>query len=121
MISPLTSALILTCVFGWILPKAGFFYAARIFAVTAVLALVLLALETAGVDITVNTICPAYIRTPLVEAQIQAQARTSLRHRSRRRWNAASARNAPTRPAASSADAFRRLASASSAWSRATG
>ncbi len=35
-----------------------------------------LALETADVDITVNTICPAYIRTPLVEAQIAAQART---------------------------------------------
>lgn len=34
------------------------------------------ALETAGVDITINTICPAYIRTPLVEGQIQQQART---------------------------------------------
>ena len=34
------------------------------------------ALETAGVDITVNTICPAYIRTPLVNAQIKDQART---------------------------------------------
>jgi 3-hydroxybutyrate dehydrogenase len=35
------------------------------------------ALETAGLDITINTICPAYIRTPLVDAQIkdQAQAR----------------------------------------------
>jgi 3-hydroxybutyrate dehydrogenase len=33
------------------------------------------ALETAGVDITVNTICPSYVRTPLVEAQIGAQAR----------------------------------------------
>jgi 3-hydroxybutyrate dehydrogenase len=33
------------------------------------------ALETAEVDITINTICPSYIRTPLVEAQIQAQAR----------------------------------------------
>jgi len=32
------------------------------------------ALETAGTDITVNTICPAYIRTPLVETQIKAQA-----------------------------------------------
>jgi 3-hydroxybutyrate dehydrogenase len=32
------------------------------------------ALETADVDITVNTICPAYIRTPLVEAQIRDQA-----------------------------------------------
>ncbi len=35
-----------------------------------------LALETAGVDITSNTICPAYVRTPLVDAQIAAQART---------------------------------------------
>jgi len=35
-----------------------------------------LALETAQVDITSNVICPAYIRTPLVEAQIGAQART---------------------------------------------
>jgi 3-hydroxybutyrate dehydrogenase len=34
-----------------------------------------LALETADADITVNTVCPAYIRTPLVEAQIAAQAR----------------------------------------------
>jgi 3-hydroxybutyrate dehydrogenase len=34
-----------------------------------------LALETAGTDITVNTICPSYIRTPLVDAQIAAQAR----------------------------------------------
>src|SRR5262249_39095396 len=34
-----------------------------------------LALETADVDVTVNTVCPAYIRTPLVEAQIAAQAR----------------------------------------------
>lgn len=34
-----------------------------------------LALETAARDITVNTICPAYVRTPLVEAQIAAQAR----------------------------------------------
>ena len=32
------------------------------------------ALETADVDITVNTICPSYIRTPLVEAQIASQA-----------------------------------------------
>lgn len=32
------------------------------------------ALESAGSDITVNTICPAYVRTPLVEAQIRAQA-----------------------------------------------
>jgi 3-hydroxybutyrate dehydrogenase len=35
-----------------------------------------LALETADADITVNTICPAYIRTPLVDAQIAAQAQT---------------------------------------------
>ncbi len=34
------------------------------------------ALETADVDITVNIICPAYIRTPLVDAQIKDQART---------------------------------------------
>jgi 3-hydroxybutyrate dehydrogenase len=34
-----------------------------------------LALETADTDITVNTLCPAYIRTPLVDAQIAAQAR----------------------------------------------
>jgi 3-hydroxybutyrate dehydrogenase len=33
------------------------------------------ALETADADITINTICPAYIRTPLVDAQIGAQAR----------------------------------------------
>jgi 3-hydroxybutyrate dehydrogenase len=33
-----------------------------------------LALETADVDVTVNTICPAYVRTPLVDAQIAAQA-----------------------------------------------
>jgi 3-hydroxybutyrate dehydrogenase len=35
-----------------------------------------LALETSDVDITSNTICPAYIRTPLVDAQIKDQART---------------------------------------------
>ena len=35
-----------------------------------------MALETADVDITVNTICPAYVKTPLVEKQIEAQART---------------------------------------------
>jgi 3-hydroxybutyrate dehydrogenase len=33
-----------------------------------------IALETADTDITINTICPSYIRTPLVEAQITAQA-----------------------------------------------
>jgi 3-hydroxybutyrate dehydrogenase len=32
------------------------------------------ALETADTDITVNTVCPSYIRTPLVEAQIASQA-----------------------------------------------
>jgi 3-hydroxybutyrate dehydrogenase len=32
------------------------------------------ALESAGVDITMNTICPAYVRTPLVDAQIRSQA-----------------------------------------------
>jgi 3-hydroxybutyrate dehydrogenase len=31
-------------------------------------------LESADVDITINTICPAYVRTPLVDAQIKAQA-----------------------------------------------
>lgn len=35
-----------------------------------------LALESADTDITVNTICPSYVRTPLVDAQIDAQART---------------------------------------------
>ena len=34
------------------------------------------ALETADVDITINTICPAYVRTPLVDKQIKDQART---------------------------------------------
>ena len=33
------------------------------------------ALETGDVDITSNTICPAYIRTPLVDEQIASQAR----------------------------------------------
>lgn len=32
------------------------------------------ALETSDVDITINTICPSYIRTPLVDKQIAAQA-----------------------------------------------
>lgn len=32
------------------------------------------ALETADTDITVNTICPSYLRTPLVEKQIAAQS-----------------------------------------------
>lgn len=33
-----------------------------------------LALETSDVDITINTICPGYVLTPLVEKQIQEQA-----------------------------------------------
>jgi 3-hydroxybutyrate dehydrogenase len=33
------------------------------------------ALETADTDITINTLCPSYVRTPLVDAQIAAQAR----------------------------------------------
>ena len=33
-----------------------------------------IALETGDIDITINTICPSYIRTPLVDAQIAAQA-----------------------------------------------
>jgi len=32
------------------------------------------ALETGDAEITVNTICPSYVRTPIVERQIQAQA-----------------------------------------------
>jgi 3-hydroxybutyrate dehydrogenase len=35
-----------------------------------------IALETADVDITVNTICPSYVKTPLVDRQIADQART---------------------------------------------
>ncbi|GAB3344822.1 3-hydroxybutyrate dehydrogenase [Lysobacter tyrosinilyticus] len=35
-----------------------------------------LALETAGTDITINTICPTYVKTPLVDKQIADQART---------------------------------------------
>lgn len=34
------------------------------------------ALETADTDITINTVCPAYVKTPLVEKQIADQART---------------------------------------------
>jgi 3-hydroxybutyrate dehydrogenase len=34
------------------------------------------ALETAGCNVTSNVICPAYVRTPLVDAQIADQART---------------------------------------------
>ena len=35
-----------------------------------------IALETADVDITINTICPSYVKTPLVDKQIADQART---------------------------------------------
>lgn len=35
-----------------------------------------MALETADQDITINTICPAYVRTALVDKQIAAQAHT---------------------------------------------
>ena len=34
-----------------------------------------IALETAGTDITINTICPSYVKTPLVDQQIRDQAR----------------------------------------------
>ncbi|NKI36104.1 3-hydroxybutyrate dehydrogenase [Wenzhouxiangella sp. XN79A] len=34
-----------------------------------------IALETADADITINTICPTYVKTPLVEKQIADQAR----------------------------------------------
>jgi 3-hydroxybutyrate dehydrogenase len=34
-----------------------------------------IALETADTDITINTVCPSYVRTPLVDAQIASQAR----------------------------------------------
>ena len=37
-----------------------------------------MALETADTDITINTICPSYVKTPLVDKQIAEQAR--LRH-----------------------------------------
>lgn len=33
------------------------------------------ALETGDCDVTINTICPAYVKTPLVEKQITAQAK----------------------------------------------
>jgi 3-hydroxybutyrate dehydrogenase len=33
-----------------------------------------LALETGDIDLTINTLCPAYVKTPLVESQIAAQA-----------------------------------------------
>lgn len=34
-----------------------------------------LALETSDYDITINTVCPAYVKTPLVNKQIAAQAK----------------------------------------------
>ena len=34
-----------------------------------------IALETAQTDITINTICPSYVRTPLVDQQIASQAK----------------------------------------------
>ncbi len=34
-----------------------------------------IALETAAVDITINTICPSYVKTPMVDRQIADQAR----------------------------------------------
>ena len=34
-----------------------------------------IALETADTDITINTVCPSYVRTPLVDAQVAAQAK----------------------------------------------
>jgi 3-hydroxybutyrate dehydrogenase len=33
-----------------------------------------MALETGDVDVTINTLCPAYVKTPLLEKQIAAQA-----------------------------------------------
>lgn len=33
------------------------------------------ALETADTDVTINTVCPSYVRTPLVDEQVMAQAR----------------------------------------------
>lgn len=35
------------------------------------------ALETGEFDITINTVCPSYIRTPLVDAQIASQAKAN--------------------------------------------
>lgn len=35
-----------------------------------------IALETSDSDITINTVCPTYVKTPLVDAQIADQART---------------------------------------------
>ena len=36
----------------------------------------MIALEAAGKGVTSNTVCPGYVRTPLVEGQIADQART---------------------------------------------
>ena len=33
-----------------------------------------MALETCDIDVTINTICPGYVLTPLVERQIKEQA-----------------------------------------------
>lgn len=38
-----------------------------------------MALETADTDITINTICPSYVKTPLVDAQIANQAKVGAR------------------------------------------
>jgi 3-hydroxybutyrate dehydrogenase len=35
-----------------------------------------MALETADCDITINTVCPSYVRTPLVDSQLEALARS---------------------------------------------
>lgn len=35
-----------------------------------------MALETSDVDVTINTICPSYVKTPLVDSQIANQAKT---------------------------------------------
>ena len=35
-----------------------------------------IALETADVDVTINTICPSYVKTALVDSQIASQSRT---------------------------------------------
>jgi len=35
-----------------------------------------IALEPADTDITINTVCPSYVKTPLVDKQIADQART---------------------------------------------
>jgi 3-hydroxybutyrate dehydrogenase len=35
-----------------------------------------IALETGDVDVTINTVCPTYVKTPLVDAQIDSLART---------------------------------------------